>query len=164
MIDVKLKVSNIDKILEDLDSKHVKSYINHSIYVATNKVKDATLGNLHSKVKGSRSEKSPIWKTPLDKGIITKVNAQTSTGTVAITGDNRLRWYEKGTEERFYISGKHTKKGWYTKRQQRRMAENGHAVHRTGFIKTTHFFADAISSADITGIMIQEMDNQISKL
>jgi hypothetical protein len=111
-------------------------------------IRKEALANLRSSVRIRGYSRSSIKYGKMDKGIKIvkgKVNSLFP-GRIHIMGDYRLKWFERGTQERY----------------------KKHAKSSSGSIKATHFFSKVSENparvAAVKNFMIQKMEDVVSRL
>lgn len=100
--------------LNRLSSKGMKDAVKRTLNRVGGMLQTEVKKNLRQTTKrynatGSRTSKGAI-KRPLQKGITKSVWRNNEGVTVTILGDYRLKWFEKGTDERFTGTRKRYKK------------------------------------------------------
>lgn len=134
--------------LNRLSSKGMKDTVKRTLNRVSSMLQTEAKKNLRgvtkrSNVSGSKTVKGRT-KNPLQKGITKKVWRNNEGATITILGDYRLKWFEKGTGERFTGTKKQYKQRKYT-----------------GRMNASNFFQRAISSKQQT--VIKDINNELYK-
>lgn len=104
-----------------------------------------------SNITGSKTAKGYV-KKPLQKGITKSVWRNNEGVTVTIIGDYRLKWFEKGTDERYKKKYKSRKTGKMERFKKKKA---------TGQMTGSHFFQRAINAKQ--GAIVNTINTTLSK-
>lgn len=105
--------------------------------------------------RGLRGRKGQSNHTPMTEGVNVIRDAAYSTAIVSIMRDFRLKWFEKGTAQRF--AGGRRKDGFYP--------GQGNASNNRGSIRALHFFRDARSQEEtILKTVFGSLDQSLAKI
>ena len=115
--------SQVDQLLNQLQPDTIQDIIFKAIKKGADTLKAKTISNLR--------------KPSLNKGVKVRPNRTANEVSVNIMGDYRLKWFEKGTKER-YTRG-HRVTGYSDSRHLRRTGQGGYR----GRIVAEHFFQSA---------------------
>lgn len=115
--------SQVDQLLNQLQPDTIQDIIFKAIKKGADTLKAKTISNLR--------------KPSLNKGVKVRPNRTANEVSVNIMGDYRLKWFEKGTKER-YTRG-HRVTGYSDSRHLRRTGQGGYR----GKIVAEHFFQSA---------------------
>lgn len=131
-------------LFNDLDGKEMEKARRSALRKAGNILKKETKKNLSQSVRNSYV-KNPKYGKSLQSGVINKTTKENGvlTSIVHIMGDFRLKFFEKGTKER-YIGKKEAKannKKWDAEKIKKDPIKS--KTYKRGRIKPTHFFAKA---------------------
>lgn len=159
-----IDTKQVDNLFRKLDDTHRNDAMMNALKAGASVLANKTRSNL-KKGLGSGADsprpernKNYEWKNkPMTEGVT--LNARDTYNTtvqVSIMGDPRLKWFEKGVEERF--------KGARKKSSKYRIVKESGGLKSTGSIKKINFFASArqddgqITSA-IEKTLIKELNN-----
>ncbi|MBR5012899.1 MAG: hypothetical protein IKY15_03055, partial [Clostridia bacterium] len=113
------------------------------------------------KVGEAATHYSRFIRKPFDEGITVKADKSYCEATVSIMGDPRLKWFEKGTNDRYTKGRKIT---GYAQGQRNRLKREGKG-HWTGRIGANYFFKEARQNTNIIDdAMTQSINNALKKL
>ena len=115
--------SQVDQLLNQLQPDTIQDIVFKAIKKGADTLKAKTISNLR--------------KPSLNKGVKVRPNRTANEVSVNIMGDYRLKWFEKGTKER-YTRG-HQVTGYSDSRHLRRTGQGGYR----GKIVAEHFFQSA---------------------
>lgn len=115
--------SQVDQLLNQLQPDTIQDIIFKAIKKGADTLKAKTISNLR--------------KPSLNKGVKVRPNRTANEVSVNIMGDYRLKWFEKGTKERYTRGHKVT--GYSDSRHLRRTGQGGYR----GKIVAEHFFQSA---------------------
>ena len=156
---VKIDSTQVDNLLDTLDDQEVKNNILFEAVKAGAKVlQQATKNYFRQKVGEAATHYSRFIQRPFEDGIIVKADKSYCEAKVSIMGDHRLKWFEKGTNDRYT-------KGRKIVGYQRNRAIREGKGHWTGRMTGQYFFRDARQSTNIIDdAMIQSINNALGKL
>lgn len=115
--------SQVDQLLNQLQPDTIQDIVFKAIKKGADTLKAKTISNLR--------------RPSLNKGVKVRPNRTANEVSVNIMGDYRLKWFEKGTKER-YTRG-HRVTGYSDSRHLRRTGQGGYR----GKIVAEHFFQSA---------------------
>lgn len=115
--------SQVDQLLNQLQPDTIQDIVFKAIKKGADTLKAKTISNLR--------------KPSLNKGVKVRPNRTANEVSVNIMGDYRLKWFEKGTKERYTRGHKVT--GYSDSRHLRRTGQGGYR----GKIVAEHFFQSA---------------------
>ena len=115
-------MSNVDQLFNQLSPKKISEIIFKAVKNAATVLKSKTISNLH--------------KPSLSKGVKIRPNKTLNEAKVHIMGDYRLKWFEKGTVERY------TKGHRVAGKQNRHLIRSGKGGYR-GRMSAKYFFQKA---------------------
>ena len=158
-----------DKILDALNTLTDDNYIKTNILIKALKkggdvLKNKTIEVMKSTL-GSTATLTKSDKKPMTNGVRVIVDKDYYEVIVSILKDYRLKWFEKGTSERYTkgeIIGKEMIKKGDGNRE--RKIRNNNKLYR-GSIKGVHFFQTARNQvSDIDNAIISSLDDSFNKL
>lgn len=115
--------SQVDQLLNQLQPDTIQDIVFKAIKKGADTLKAKTISNLR--------------RPSLNKGVKVRPNRTANEVSVNIMGDYRLKWFEKGTKERYTRGHKVT--GYSDSRHLRRTGQGGYR----GKIVAEHFFQSA---------------------
>lgn len=115
--------SQVDQLLNQLQPDTIQDIVFKAIKKGADTLKAKTISNLR--------------RPSLNKGVKVRPNRAANEVSVNIMGDYRLKWFEKGTKERYTRGHKVT--GYSDSRHLRRTGQSGYR----GKIVAEHFFQSA---------------------
>ena len=156
---VKIDTTQVDNLLDTLDDQEVKNNILFEAVKAGAKVLQQTTKNyFRQKVGETATHYSRFIQKPFEDGIIVETNKSYCEAKVSIMGDHRLKWFEKGTQDRYT-------KGRKIVGYQRNRAIREGKGHWTGRMTGQYFFRDARQDTNrIDEAMAQSINNALNKL
>ena len=156
---VKIDSTQVDNLLDTLDDQEVKNNILFEAVKAGAKVLQQTTKNyFRQKVGEAATHYSRFIQKPFEDGIIVKADKSYCEAKVSIMGDHRLKWFEKGTQDRY-------PKGRKIVGYQRNRAIREGKGHWTGRMTGQYFFRDARQETNrIDEAMAQSINNALNKL
>lgn len=156
---VKIDTTQVDNLLDTLDDQEVKNNILFEAVKAGAKVLQQTTKNyFRQKVGEAATHYSRFIQKPFEDGIIVKADKSYCEAKVSIMGDHRLKWFEKGTNDRYT-------KGRKIVGYQRNRAIREGKGHWTGRMTGQYFFRDARQETNrIDEAMAQSINNALNKL
>ena len=159
---VKIDTTQVDNLLDTLDDQEVKNNILFEAVKAGAKVLQQTTKNyFRQKVGEAATHYSRFIQKPFEDGIIVKTDKSYCEAKVSIMGDHRLKWFEKGTQDR-YTKGR--KIVGYASGRGNKLKREGKG-HWTGRMTGQYFFRDARQETNrIDEAMAQSINNALNKL
>ena len=156
---VKIDSTQVDNLLDTLDDQEVKNNILFEAVKAGAKVLQQTTKNyFRQKVGETATHYSRFIQKPFEDGIIVKADKSYCEAKVSIMSDHRLKWFEKGTQDRYT-------KGRKIVGYQRNRAIREGKGHWTGRMTGQYFFRDARQETNrIDEAMAQSINNALNKL
>ncbi len=156
---VKIDTTQVDNLLDTLDDQEVKNNILFEAVKAGAKVLQQTTKNyFRQKVGEAATHYSRFIQKPFEDGIIVKADKSYCEAKVSIMGDHRLKWFEKGTQDRYT-------KGRKIVGYQRNRAIREGKGHWTGRMTGQYFFRDARQDTNrIDEAMALSINNALNKL
>ena len=142
MSNVNIDDSSVYKLFDSLNEDNRKDILLKALKKAAKELQEATKNNLRQRL-GSKATSPNRWNgKTLESGIKTKADKAYTEVNVNIMGDFRLKFFEKGTKERY------TNKGYYRGRMG-----SGESSKYLNFFKTardqdyTNTITDSISQS-----------------
>lgn len=156
---VKIDSTQVDNLLDTLDDQEVKNNLLFEAVTAGAKVLQQTTKNyFRQKVGEAATHYSRFIQKPFEDGIIVETDKSYCEAKVSIMGDHRLKWFEKGTQDRYT-------KGRKIVGYQRNRAIREGKGHWTGRMTGQYFFRDARQDTNrIDDAMIKSINNALNKL
>ena len=161
----KLKITTeserIDKILATLsDDEFKKNLLFKSVWAGAKVLQGTTKQYFRNKMGESAMHYSKYIKAPFEDGITVKGDKAYCEARVSIMKDFRLKFFEKGTEDRYI------KKSGHSDLKRGRHNNTGEKSQYRGRITPKHFFLDARndSTNNINEVMEQAISNELNKL
>lgn len=156
---VKIDTTQVDNLLDTLDDQEVKNNILFEAVKTGAKVLQQTTKNyFRQKVGEAATHYSRFIQKPFEDGIIVETDKSYCEAKVSIMGDHRLKWFEKGTQDRYT-------KGRKIVGYQRNRAIREGKGHWTGRMTGQYFFRDARQDTNrIDEAMAQSINNALNKL
>lgn len=150
--DFNCTITDIDTLFEELNEENRNSVVFAGLKKAAETLQKLTKQNLRKEL-GTGATSSNHWQ-PMERGIHIKPEKDYLQIQVSIMNDFRLKFFEKGTKER-YLKKDHIK-------------SDGHKLKKgsyRGSIKAHHFFADARNNESaIFGAMEEAMTDKLNKI
>lgn len=150
--DFNCTITDIDTLFEELNEENRNSVVLAGLKKGGERLQELTKQNLRKEL-GSAASSSNHWQ-PMERGIRLTVEKFYNEVIVSILKDFRLKFFEKGTKERYLkkdhikSDGRKLKKGSYR-----------------GSIKAHHFFAEARNNESaIFGAMEEAMTEKLNKI
>lgn len=157
---VQIDSSKVDNMLNILDDDDIKRNVIYKSLIAGGKVLQGTAKQYFKQRMGeSANHQSKYIKRPFADGIVLKGDKAYLEARVSIMKDFRMKFFEKGTEER-YIKNK----GHSDLKRGRHNQNTGKSNYR-GRIEGKWFFKDA-RNASVSGVdeaMIRSIDNSLKR-
>lgn len=156
---VNIDSTSVDRLLDALDDPDVKNKI---LFDAVNEgakvLQSKTIDFFRARV-GEVAEHISRWKNrPFWQGITTSKDKAYCETKVSIMGDHRLKWFEKGTQDRYT-------KGYKIVGYQRNRRVREGKGHWVGRMTDNNFFRDARKETSaIDAAMEQSIRTALSKL
>lgn len=163
MNDVKIDSAEVDRLLDSLsDTDLLNKIIFEAVKAGARVLRDKTKQSFRSEMGGVASNVSRFTRKPFEDGITMKTDKAYVEASVSIMGDQRLKWFETGTQDR-YTKGR--KIVGYSGTKRNRLQREGKG-HWTGRIKENYFFKKARSSSEtaIDDAIKQSINNALEKL
>lgn len=157
---VEINSNSVDTLLTILDDDEKKRQIIYKAVIAGGKVLQGTAKQYFKQRMGeSATHISKYIKKPFEDGIILKGDKAYLEARVSIMKDFRMKFFEKGTEDR-YIK----QKGHSDLQRGRHQTNTGKPNYR-GRITAKWFFKDARnnSAAGINDAMMKSIDNALKR-
>lgn len=162
MNNVKMVVNSdgVDQFLNQIDDDEVRKGILYKAVIAGGKVLQGTAKEyFRNRMGESALHTSKYIKAPFQDGIVLKGDKAYTEARVSIMKDFRMKWFEKGTEDR-YIK----QKGHSDLTRGRHQTNTGKANYR-GQITAKWFFRDARNNTEsINDAMFYSIDNSLKKM
>lgn len=150
----------VDNMLDILSDEDIKKDILFKAVKAGGKELQSTAKDYFKQRMGeSANHVSKFIKAPFVDGIVLKGDRAYCEARVSIMKDFRMKFFEKGTEDRYI------KQKGHSDLQRGRHSENTGKSNYRGRIGAKWFFKDARSASDsqINEAMIKTIDNQLKK-
>ena len=159
-IGMQIFTQDIDDFLDQIDDENVRRNILYKAVIAGGKAVQGTAKEyFRNRMGESALHQSKYIKAPFQDGIIVKGDKAYLEARVSIMKDFRMKFFEKGTEER-YIK----QKGHSDLQRGRHGTDTGKANYR-GRITGKWFFRDARNNTEsIYNAMFFSIDNSLKKL
>ncbi len=157
---VKIDSTSVDRLLDTLDDPEVKNKILFDGIIAGAKALQQTTKNyFRQKVGEAATHYSRYIQKPFEDGIIVKTDKSYCEAKVSLMGDHRIKWFEKGTQDRYTKGYKIT--GYTTRHRAVREGKG----HWTGKMTGLYFFKDARQDTNaINDAITQSINNALNKL
>lgn len=148
MNDVQIDDKKVMNLFDSLDEDSSKRILMEALKKAGKKLQAETKSNLRARI-GNKAA-SPNWWNgqTLESGITLKADKDYTEVSVCIMKDFRLKFFEKGTKERY------TSKGFY----RGRMGES-----KEGTSNYRNFFRDA-RNKDLSGTITSSIDQSLKRM
>lgn len=156
---VKINSTEVDQLLNSLeDSEQINAIIFNAVKEGAKVLQQQTINYFRSAM-GSVAEHQNKWNgKPFWQGIKMSADKAYNEAKVSIMGDYRLKWFEKGTNQR-------TTKGRKITGYQRNRAIRQGKGHNTGAITGKWFFKSAKqNNSMIDEAIATSINNALSKL
>ena len=99
---VDINSTQVDNLLDTLDDPEVKNGILFDAVKAGAKVLQQTTKNyFRQRVGDAATHISRFTRKPFEDGVTVKTDKSYIEATVSIMGDPRMKWFEKGTNDRY---------------------------------------------------------------
>lgn len=137
---VKIEANDVYQTLNKLsDDELRRSIIFKAIYAGAKRLQAHTQEYFKSSMGDSANHVSRYIKKPFFEGVTVKGDKAYLEAVVSIMKDFRMKFFEKGTQERYIKQRGHSD---YSRKKIRYIKNTGKPNYR-GRIKAKHFFADA---------------------
>lgn len=163
MNNVTIDSNGIDNIINKLNDDELKrNIIYKAIYAGAKELQRTTQSYFKTAMGESANHISKYIKAPFYEGITVKGEKAYIEARVSIMKDFRLKFFEKGTVERYTKQSGHSD---YTRKKKRYVKNTGKAKYR-GRIKGKEYFKKArqASSTIINDIMNKSLEKSLNKL
>lgn len=160
MNDVKIDSAEVDQLLDSLsDTDLLNKILFEAVKAGARVLRESTKRSFRSEMGGVADHVSRWTNKPFSDGVTMSTDKAYNETKVSIMGDHRMKWFEKGTQDR-YTNGR--KIVGY---QRNRAIREGKG-HWTGRIKENKFFRKARSSSEtaIDDAITQSINNALEKL
>lgn len=156
---VKIDSTQVDNLLDTLDDQEVKNNILfEAVKAGARELQQTTIDIFRKKTGGVADHLSKWNYKPFWAGITMSSDKSYCEAKVSIMGDHRLKWFEKGTQDRYT-------KGRKIVGYQRNRAIREGKGHWTGRMTGQYFFKDARQDTNsIDEAMAQSINNALNKL
>lgn len=160
MTDLEINNSNVDSFLNQIDDDNVRQSILYKAVLAGGKNLQGTTQTYFKQRMGeSANHQSKYIKAPFYEGIVLKGDKAYTEARVSIMKDFRLKFFEKGTNDR-YIK----QKGHSDLKRGRHNDNTGKSNYK-GRITAKWFFRDARSNTEsINASIFNSIDNSLIKM
>ena len=151
-------ISNgIDELLNGLDEERSK-IIYKAVWAGAKRLQQNTKDAFVRKFGAAANNISKYIKAPFKDGVIAKGDKAYCEVRVSIMKDFRMKFFEKGTNERYIKQKSHS-----DYKRKRKITNTGKANYR-GRINALHFFKEARGNNDeINNAMINSIENSLKK-
>lgn len=137
--------SQVDQLLNQLQPNQIQDIIFNALKKGANTLKNKTISNLR--------------RPSLNRGVRVRPNRAANEVQVNIMGDYRLKWFEKGTIDR-YTRG-HRVTGYIDSRHLRRSGQGGYR----GKMVAEHFFQSArADESSINNAMFASITESLNRI
>ena len=163
MNDVKIDSREVDQLLDNLaDTDLMNKIIFEAVKAGAKVLQENTKKSFRAEMGGVASNISRYTRKPFEDGVIVSTDKVYVEAKVSIMGDHRMKWFEKGTQDR-YTKGR--KIVGYSGTKRNRLQREGKG-HYTGRIDGNNFFRKARSSSEtaIEDAIKQSINNALEKL
>lgn len=160
MNNVSIDSGEVDRLLNNLgDEELLNKILFDAIKAGAKVLQEATKKQFRSEMGDAASHISKYTHRPFESGVTLKTDKAYTEAKVSIMGDHRMKWFEKGTQDRYT-------KGYKITGYQRNRAIRSGKGHWTGHIIGKHFFKQAKENSESTvnDAIKQSINNALKKL
>lgn len=159
---IEIKAKELENTLNNLDEDEVRNIIFKAVYAGAKELQRQTQSFFKSSMGESANHISKYIKRPFYEGITVKGDKAYLEATVAIMKDFRLKFFEKGTKERYIKQSGHSD---YTRKKKRYIKDTGKSNYR-GRIQPKHFFSDARENFNyiLEGTIYKSIEQSLNKI
>lgn len=163
MSNVIIDGKQVERFIDNLSDEQLKrKIIFNAIYSGAKELQSATQSFFKNAMGESASHVSKYIRKPFYEGVTVSGNKAYLETVVSIMKDFRMKFFEKGTNERYIKQTGHSD---YSRKKKRYIKNTGKPNYR-GKIIGKHFFKDATQTNKerINYAILQSIDNAIKKL
>lgn len=159
-VGLQINSQGVDQFLDAIDDDKVKKDILYKAVIAGGKViQGVAKFYFRNRMGESAMHQSKYIKAPFQDGIVLKGDKAYTEARVSIMKDFRMKFFEKGTEDRYI------KQKGHSDLQRGRHGENTGKPNYRGKITAKWFFRDARSNTEsINDAMFFSIDNSLKKM
>lgn len=158
---VNIDSKEVDQLLNNLaDTDELNKILFDAVKEGAKTLQKKTKQIFRMKVGGVASSISRFTRKPFEDGITMKTDKGFTEATVSIMGEPKLKWFEKGTNDRYTKGYKIT---GYAQGKRNRLQREGKG-HWTGKMTDKNFFRDARQGNDVNDAIIESINNALEKL
>lgn len=151
----------LDSILNKLDDEELKNKIIYQALINGGKVLQETSKKYFRERMGEAATHVSKWTSkPFVEGIVIKGDKAYCEARVSIMKDHRMKWFEKGTKDRYTQN-----KGHSDSKRKKKNTNTGKSNYR-GKVTAKWFFKDARTNSinEVNQVIITTIDNGIKKI
>lgn len=161
MNNITINSNGIDSIIDKLDDEELKrNIIYKAIYAGAKELQRTTQSYFKSALGESANHISKYIKAPFYEGITVKGEKAYTEVRVSIMKDFRLKFFEKGTVDRYIKQSGHSD---YSRKKKRNVVDTGKSNYR-GRIKGKQYFKQAREASTINDTIIKSLEKSLSKI